>query len=202
MLGLLVWAMLAAGPAVCGDVPTSTPTTVPATAPVERSESATTQPGEPDDVAVFDPDAPDNDYGGAGGPAFWLIVLFFCVGFLLILVMIGGFLALIGLALLAALIAAGVVSSSAVAGMAARKPSTFFLWLSVQFGAVLGTLAIAAALVALTHAFDWTLRLRHAAILGGIAGLFGGAALGFLCHKLGTHALTWVGKQFTRQKQP
>ncbi|MCL2700589.1 MAG: hypothetical protein FWE88_02720 [Phycisphaerae bacterium] len=195
-LSLFAWAILMAAPATGDDVPTS----VPAIAPMELAEFATTLPAEAADVDTFDPDDPDNDYGGAGGPVFWLIVLFFCVVFVLILVMIGSFLALIAAGLLAALMMAGVLSSSAMAGIATRKKSTFFLWLSVQLGAILGALVVAAAMVAMTHAFDWPLRLRHAAILGGIAGLIGGAGTGFLCHRLGTRVLAWLEKRFARQK--
>jgi len=170
-LSVLALAMLVAFPAACGDISAH----ASAIAPAEAGDE-------------------DDDYGGAGGPIFWLLV----VVVLMVLAAAGAVAALIGLGVLAILMLVGILSSSAIAGAARRKPSTFFRWLFVQLGAAGGGVAGAACLVLLRHIFDWPLGTRYTAIFGGTVGVVGGAALGYLFHLSWNRALAWLGKRVAR----
>lgn len=138
----------------------------------------------------------DDDFAAPGLMVFAVLAIVV----LTILIGAGMALALLAVAVAAGLVALGIVSTSALAGIAARRPRTAFKVLFLQAGGAAGALSGAGV--------AWILILTELAAVGGLAALLVGGAVGLafgvavaaLFNRVWSVVLDWLVARFRARK--
>jgi hypothetical protein len=179
--GILVYAILALLMAPAPD----------GIAAVAIAESRMASGATPDDFA--DEEFVDDDFA----PGLFVLVMLALLVFV-ILVGVGIAIGLAIVALAAALISLGIVSSSVVVGIVRRRPGDAFRALFLQLGAAAGIAAGVGVLWLMVSLFDLAIGLGWVILVGGLVGLAGGLAIGLMFNFAWTRATRWTVARINR----
>ena len=162
-------------------------------AAVAAAESRMASGATPD--AFADEEFVDDDFS----PGLFVLVMLALLVFV-ILVGVGIAIGLAIVALVAALVGLGIVSSSVVVGIVRRRPGDAFRALFLQLGAAVGIVAGVGVLWLMVSLLDLALGLGWVILVGGLVGLASGLAIGLMFNFAWTRLLAWGVERFRAWK--
>jgi hypothetical protein len=184
---LLVAALLLAVALPAG-VPAGEPSSPPAAAQCAAAESP---PAGVDGESEFR----DDDFA----PGLLVFALLAAV-VILLLIGVGICLGVVCLVVTAILVTLGIITTSAAAGIAARKPRTGFKVLFLQLGAAAAIPCGVGCACLAVWLLDLAVTPLQAGVTGGLLGLFFGLGLAALFNYVWDNALNWMVARFKRRE--